>query len=128
MNNSPIGRKKWAIPEGYIPTYSHTTGRDLTSHDALCILNASGEEAHIEITIFFSDRDPLGPYRVTVPPRRTKHVRFNDFEDPEIIPKGVDYSSLIKSNIEVVVQYTRLDSRQAENALMTTIAFACDNY
>jgi hypothetical protein len=97
------------------------------SHDALCILNASDQEAHIEITIFFSDRDPVGPYRVIVPARRTKHVRFNDLEDPEIIPKGVDYSSLIESNVEVVVQYTRLDSRQAENALMTTIAFACDN-
>jgi len=127
MKHPPIGRKKWAIPEGYIPTYSHTTGRDLISHDALCILNASDQEAYIEITIFFSDRDPVGPYRVSVAARRTKHVRFNDLEDPEIIPKGVDYSSLIESNVQVVVQYTRLDSRQAENALMTTIAFACDN-
>jgi hypothetical protein len=126
MKHPPIGRKKWAIPEGYIPAYSHTTGRELISHDAFCILNASDGEAHIEITIFFSDRDPVGPYRMIVPARRTKHVRFNDLEDPEIIPKGVDYSSLIESNVEVVVQYTRLDSRQAENALMTTIAFACD--
>jgi len=28
--------------------------------------------------------------------------------------------------VAVVVQHTRLDSRQAENALMTTIAFAAD--
>ena len=127
MKYPSIGRKKWAIPEGYIPTYSHTTGRDLISHDAICILNASSTEAQIAITIFFSDRDPAGPFRIVVPPRRTKHVRVNDLQDPEIIPKGVEYSSLIESNIEVVVQYTRLDSRQAENALMTTVAFACDN-
>lgn len=127
MKYPPIGRKKWAIPEGYIPTYSHTTGRELLSHEAVCILNASDQEAHIQITIFFSDRDPVGPYRLIVPGRRTKHLRFNDLEDPEVIPKGVDYSSLIESNIEVIVQHTRLDSRQAENALMTTIAFACDS-
>jgi hypothetical protein len=127
MKHLPIGHKKWAIPEGYIPPYSHTTGRDLVSHDAICILNVSDQEAHIEITIFFSDRDPVGPYRIVVLPRRTKHVRFNDLEDPEIIPKGIDYASFIESNIEVVIQYTRLDSRQAENALMTSIAFACNN-
>ena len=123
----PIGRKKWAIPEGYIPTYSTTTGRDLLSHEAVCLLNTSDQEAHVQITIFFSDQDPVGPYHIIVPARRTKHVRFNDLEDPQPIPKGVDYSSVIESNIEIVVQHTRLDSRQPANALMTTIAFACDN-
>ncbi len=51
---STIGRKKWAIPEGYIPPYSTTTGRELLSHEAVCILNASDQEAHVQITIFFS--------------------------------------------------------------------------
>ncbi len=101
-------------------------GRELVSHDALCILNASDKEAHIKITVFFTDRDPAGPYHVVISPRRSKHLRFNELEDPEPIPKGVDYSSVIESNINVVVQYTRLDTRQAENALMTTLAFACD--
>jgi len=122
----PIGKKVWAIPEGYIPTYSHTTGRELVSHEAACILNASNKEAHIKITLFFSDKDPIGPYLITVPPRRTKHIRFNDLKDPQPIPKGVDYASLIESDVEIIVQHTRLDSRQAENALMTTIAYAAD--
>lgn len=123
----PIGYKKWAIPEGYIPPYSNATGRELISHEAVCILNTSNQEAHIQITIFFSDRDPVGPYHIIISPRRTKHIRFNDLEDPQPIPRGMDYASLIESNVEVVVQHTRLDSRQAANALMTTIAFACDN-
>jgi hypothetical protein len=33
---------------------------------------------------------------------------------------------LIESDEPIVVQHTRLDSRQAANALMTTIAFPCD--
>lgn len=98
----------------------------MISHETACLLNASDEEAHVAITVFFTDREPAGPYRVTVPPRRTRHVRFNDLEDPEPIPRGTDYASLIESDVPIVVQHTRLDSRQSENALVTTMAYAAD--
>jgi hypothetical protein len=58
-----------------------------------------------------------------VEPRRTLHLRFNNLQDPEPVPKGTDCASVIESDVPVVVQHTRLDSRQAENALMTTMAF-----
>ncbi len=96
----------------------------MLSHETACLLNANDAEAQVEITIFYADRDPVGPYRITVPPRRTKHVRFNDLTDPEPIPKATDYASTIVSDVPIVVQHTRLDSRQSENALITTIAFA----
>jgi hypothetical protein len=70
------------------------------------------------------DREPAGPYRFTVQARRTSHLRFNDMDDPEPIPKGTDFASVIESDVPVVVQHTRLDSRQSENALLSTIAFA----
>jgi hypothetical protein len=116
----------WAIPEGYIPGKSHGSAPEMTSHEACCILNASGNDAHVAITIFFEDRDPTGPYKFTIPARRTRHLRFNSFDDPEKIPPDTPYSSLIESDVPIVVQHTRLDSRQAENALLTTIAFPCD--
>ncbi len=78
----------------------------------------------MEITVYFEDREPAGPYRLTVPARRTLHVRFNELEDPEPIPADTDYAGVIESNIPIVVQHTRLDSRQAENALLSTIAYA----
>jgi hypothetical protein len=81
---------------------------------------------HVAITVFFDDREPAGPYRVTVPARRTRHVRFNDLEQPEPVPRETDYSSLIESDVPIVVQHTRLDSRQARNALVSTIAFGED--
>ena len=98
----------------------------MTSHETACLLNVSDQDAHIKITIYFSDRDPIGPYRITVPARRTKHIRFNDLTDPEPIPRDTDYASIIESDIPIVVQHTRLDSRQAENALLSTIAYAGD--
>jgi len=124
---NPIGRKVWAIAEGYIPAYSHGPEPQFISHETACLLNASEHEAHVEITIFFSNRDPLGPYRITVPARRTMHVRFNDLDDPASIPRATDYSSVITSDVPIVVQHTRLDSRQAENALLSTIAYAGDD-
>ena len=120
----PIGRKRWAIAEGYIPAYGHGPEPQFTSHETVCLLNASDQDAHVAITIFYADRDPVGPYRLTVAARRTQHVRFNNLTDPEPIPHDTDYASVIESDVPIVVQHTRLDSRQAENALLSTIAFA----
>lgn len=58
-----------------------------------------------------------------VPARRTVHLRFNELDDPEPVPLAKNFASLIESDTPIVVQHTRLDSRQAENALMTTIAY-----
>jgi hypothetical protein len=118
-----IGHRVWAIPEGYIPSRSTGPEPEFTSHETACILNAGDQDANIEITIYFNDKEPAGPYRLTVPARRTLHLRFNSLEDPEPIPLDTDYASIIRSDVPVVVQHTRLDSRQAENALLSTIAF-----
>lgn len=123
----PIGRKRWAIAEGYIPESGHATTKELESHETVCILNASHQDAHVQITIFFADKDPVGPYKFVVQGRRTKHIKFNDLKDPQPIPKSTDFASLIESDVDIVVQHTRLDSRQAENALMTTIAYSSSN-
>ena len=125
MPNS-IGRRAWAVAEGYIPPGSTGDTHELTSHETICILNAGDEDARVEVTVYFSDREPAGPYRYTVDARRTRHLRFNDFITPEAIPKGTDFSSLIVSSVPVVVQHTRLDSRQAALALLTTMAFPVD--
>lgn len=122
--SEPIGRRRWAIAEGYIPGWSNGPEPQFTSHETACLLNASDEEAHVEITAYFSDREPAGPYRITVPPRRTLHIRFNELENPEPIPVDTDYASVVESDVPIVVQHTRLDSRQAENALLSTIAYA----
>ncbi len=119
-----IGKTKWAIAEGYIPPYSNGPAPEFTSHEAACILNTSDKDAHVEIMIYFSNKEPVGPYKITVEARRTKHIRFNNLDDPQPIPLGTDYSSVITSDVPIVVQHTRLDSRQAKNALITTIAYA----
>src|SRR4051812_27586632 len=107
-----LGKKIWIIPEGYIPKESSGQGREMLSHETACILNTSDDVAHLKIYIYFSNRDPAGPYLVNVEPRRTKHLRFNDLQEPAPVPLGQDYSSVFISDIPVIIQHTRLDSRQ----------------
>ncbi len=118
-----IGQKIWAIPEGYIPGTSVSDDHALVSHETACILNAGSEDADIAITLFFEDSEPVGPYRVHVPARRTLHLRFNDLTDPAPVPRDTAYASLIESNVPIVVQHTRLDSRDPNIALLSTVAF-----
>lgn len=119
-----IGKRTWVIAEGYIPSWSHGPEPQMLSHETACILNANDQEAHVRITIFFSDKNPIGPYEITVPARRTKHLRFNDLDSPSPVPHDTDYSSVIESDVPIVVQHSRLDSRQDANALLSTVAYA----
>ena len=119
-----IGRRRWAIAEGYIPSQSAFNDRALISHETACILNAGDRDAQVAITVFFGDREPVGPYPVTVGARRTLHLRFNDLADPQPVPLDTDYASVFESDIPIIVQHTRLDSRRAELALLSTMAYS----
>ncbi len=123
LRMAAIGKTRWVLPEGYIPGSSTGSGRALESHETACMLNAGEQDADVRITVFFKDRDPAGPYRARVPARRTLHLRFNDLADPAPIPRDTDFASLIESDQPIVVQHTRLDSRQAALALWSTISY-----
>lgn len=120
---SDIGSCRWAIPEGYIPAWSNGPKPELESHGTACILNASEKDARVHITIFYADRDPVAGYEIIVPAKRARHVRFSELSQPEEIPRGTDFASVIESDVPIVVQHTRLDSRQPDTALLSTMAF-----
>ena len=124
LDMEPIGRKRWAIAEGYIPSRSSFSEPALVSHETACILNAGDRQAHVDITLFFADREPVGPYRVTISPRRTLHLRFNDLEEPAAVPRDTDFSSVFEADVPIIVQHTRLDLRHAEVSLLSTTAYA----
>ena len=122
-----LGKRRWAIAEGYIPGGSvDPDDRTLASHEVACLLNLTSEEAEVTLTVFFEDRDPVGPYRIRLGARRTLHLRFNDLSDPEPIPRDTPYASIIESSVPIIVQHTRLDSRHANIALLSTMAWALD--
>ena len=76
------------------------------------------------MTATATHRDPVGPFRITVPARRTLHLRFNDLTEPSPVPRDTDFSSVFQSDVLIVVQHTRLDSRHAEVSLLSTTAYS----
>ena len=92
------GSKHWAIVQGWIP---------LIGDETVSLLNVSGQDVHVEITVYYSHRDPAGPYRITVPEGRTEHIHLNCLNDPELIPRATNYSSTIESDVPIVVQHAK---------------------
>ena len=122
----PLGRTRWAIPGGRVPLRSTGHEPTFTSHDKLCLLNAGDDDAHVEITVYYADLAPVGPYQVCVPARRVKHVRVNDLIDPLAVPLDEEYAAVVESDVPVVVQFSRLDSGAAAAAWLGTVAFPED--
>jgi hypothetical protein len=118
-----IGARRWVVADGYLPAWSNGPRPEFASHEAACILNPGPRPATISLTVFFEEREPVS-YRLVVEPRRALHQRLGDLSDPEPIPPGVGYGYVLESDVPVVVQHTRLDSRQVANALVSTIAYA----
>lgn len=123
MERTEIGGRVWVVAEGYIPGGGIEGDRALESHESLSILNAGAEEARVEIMLYFAEREPAGPYRARVPGLRCLHLRTSDLVAPEPVPRDTDYAAVLRSDRPVVVQHTRLDSRQARFALMTSMAY-----
>jgi hypothetical protein len=114
-NFSPIGHKRWVISEGYISE---------TSDETIHVLNVSHEDARLEITLFYADREPVGPYLVSVPARRTRQIHLYQLNDPAPIPPDTNFASVVESNVLVVLQPSRINSRNEASPAMTTTAFA----
>jgi hypothetical protein len=118
-----MGKTAWAIASGHIPLISTGKEPENTSRDELCFLNAGFKEAHVEVTLFYSDRDPVGPYQLAVPARRVRRVRINDLINPEAPPLDTDYGAIVESDLPIVVQLDRKDTSRSENSILTTMGF-----
>jgi hypothetical protein len=119
-----IGAKVWAFPGGHVPLRSSGEEPRQTSRDELCVLNAGHVDVSLQLTIYYEDRDPVGPYPLKVPAQRVRHVRFNDLIDPHAMPLDTPYAALVVADHPVVVQFTRHDTSQNANSIATTLAFA----
>lgn len=122
-----VGKRHWAFSCGCIPLESHGKEPDFCSHDKIAMLNVSEETAMVEITIFYEDKEPVGTYCIKVAPRRMRKIRLNDLIDPQAIPLETHYGCHIKSNVPVVVQFSRMDTGARNTALFATMAFMAED-
>lgn len=116
------GKNIWLIPDGFM---SDTSKGKLVSHEAICVLNLSGKDANISLTIYFENADPIRGFHAICKHERTNHIRLDQAisDEGKRIPKETPYAVLVESDQPIVVQASRLDVSQPEYALMTTIAY-----
>jgi len=116
------GKKAWLIADNYLNSVSLN---DWNSHESVCVLNTSDEDAKLRFTLFYEDREPNTDFTSVCHARRTHHVRLDKIRSSEGRPIETDvpYAMLVESSVPVVIQYSRLDTSHKEMALMTTIAY-----
>jgi len=117
------GTKTWFIPDGYLPAQGPPGA--YAGHDCVCLLNTMTQEATVWLDIFFEDRDPVEGLEVRLPARRCLHLRMDRLEGFEM-PREVPYALRVRSNLPIVVQYSRLDVSQANMAFLSVMGFPQD--
>jgi hypothetical protein len=118
------GKKSWMIADCFYDSHFNKQ----VSHEAVCVLNTTDTDATITMTLYFEDREPAYGYIAKCGAGRTHHIRMDKLisKDGQPVPVDTPYVVLVESDVNVVVQYSRLDTAQAEMALMTTIAYPLD--
>lgn len=116
------GAHTWLIPDAYLPAPGNDT---LKGHESLCLLNTGQEPAHILLDFYFEDRDPIKDVAVELGAERCWHLRLDDPKSLGGIelPRETCYAIRVRSDVNIVVQHSRMDTSQVNLALFTTMAY-----
>ena len=116
------GKTFWFIPDAFYPV---TDNGEYVSHEAVCVLNTNDEDAHISITLFFEDKEPIGGFEAVCGARRTNHIRMDRIvsKDGRKVERGIPYAMTVESDVPVIVQYSRCDTTQAPLSFMGLLAY-----
>jgi len=121
-NDPRGGRQRWYVPDAYLPVDS---SHGVESHEAACLLNVGEDDATVRLTFFFEDREPEASVELTLPARRTWHVRLTDSAALGVdLPRGTPFAYVADSDTPIVLQHSRLDTSAGAYTLATTIAYA----
>jgi hypothetical protein len=119
-----FGNNVWAIAAGYIPFARVADSKAVASGNRISVLNAGEHMANVAMTVYYRDREPGGPYFLTIAPFRVRTVRFNDLIFPEAILLDTQFGVLIEADVPVIVQFGGRFCIQPAMATTTTLAFA----
>ncbi len=119
------GKKIWYFPDGERPPMGVS---ELKGHESYIVLNPNSVDAHLKFTLYFEDKDPIRDIRMIVPAERVKCFQTHnpDHFGEHILPLTTQYAAKVESDIPVIVQYGRLDSRQVNLAYYTTMGYPGD--
>ena len=120
------GALTWLIPDAYLATPVDDDPLYM-NHEAICILNTTPDDANLKIDFYFEDRDPVEGIAIIVPSKRCPHIRLDKPEQVGgyEIPLDTPYGVRIRSDVPIVVQYSRMYASSGNiDSVITTIAYA----
>ena len=118
-----IGKKEWIIPDCELPHEGEGVAK---GHESVIIVNDTDTDAKIDVSIYFTDKEPHTGIVWEVGAKRVKCFRMNrpDHMSGYEVPYETQYAMKISSNTPIVLQYGRLDNTQANLAFYTTLGYS----
>lgn len=116
------GEKVWVFPDAELPPRGEN---EIPGHESIIVTNTGDQDAHIQITLFFTDREPEHISGIIVKSQRVRCLRTNEEKDfgSHVPAVGEQYAILLESNVPVVAQYGRADPRSV--SFYTTPGYGC---
>lgn len=110
------GAKLWYFPDGYLP--EKAGAGPLEAHEALMLLNTNDQDAQVLLDFYFEDKPPVKDISITVGAERVRTLRLDHPGDIGglSIPPLTQYSIRVRSDVEIVAQFGRLDTSQVNLA------------
>jgi len=125
MDNKKEGSKVWYFADGYLPLKEKSKEIKFEGHEAIMILNCKDIDTNIKMDIFFEDQEPIMNVALAVSARRVKCFRMDKPE--EIggikIKNLYQYALRFRSNVEVIIQYGRMDITQDNLAYIGLLGY-----
>ena len=120
------GAKTWYFPDGYLPEKNNIG--QMEAHEALMLLNCGETPAEIKLDFYFEDKDPVKDIAVTVGAERIKTLRLDNPDDIGglVLPPLTQYSIRVRSDVDIVVQFGRLDTTQDNMAYYIGVGYCSD--
>ena len=120
------GKKSWYIVDGYRPPIKPSKDISYEGHECIMILNTNSANANVKINIYYEDKEPVEGIPLTVPAKRIFAFRSSDDKVLGGIKLDVSeqYSLCITSDVDIVVQYGRLDVQQSNLAYLALMGYS----
>ena len=117
------GSKIWYFADGYLPEKSDAGS--VEAHEALMLLNVNTTDANVVLNFYFDDRDPVTDIEILVKAERIIALRLDNPDDIGglVIPPLTQYAIRVTSNINIIVQFGRVDTTQSNMAYYSPMGY-----
>ena len=95
-------------------------------HECIMILNTNEVDAHVNISVYFTDKPAVEDIEIIVPAKRILAFRSSEKEYFGGLELGINeqYSLAFHSDVEIVVQYGRMDVQQSNLAYIGMMGYS----